>query len=47
MPSRPTIAIAEFSVSDRGAGPYGITAGPDGALRTALETGTIARLTVV
>lgn len=29
MPHRPTASITEFPVSDRAAGPYGITAGPE------------------
>ena len=46
MPSRPSVAIAEFSVSDREAGPYGITAGPDGALWfTMVHHGRIGRIT--
>ncbi|WP_040841865.1 hypothetical protein [Nocardia brevicatena] len=37
--------IRIFPLSDTGAGPYGITVGPDGALWTALETGAVARIT--
>ncbi|MEV6693678.1 hypothetical protein AB0M35_19630 [Micromonospora sp. NPDC051196] len=37
--------IQEYAVADPGAGPYGITLGPDGALWTALEIGTLARIT--
>lgn len=46
MPSRPPVAIAEFSVSGPEAGPYGITAGPDGALWfTMVHHGRIGRIT--
>lgn len=38
--------IREIPVADKGAGPYGITAGPDGALwLTFAHSGQIARLT--
>src|SRR3569833_2608242 len=40
-------SIREFSVADAKAGPYGITAGPEGALwLTLVHSGEIARLTV-
>jgi virginiamycin B lyase len=39
--------IREIPVADKGAGPYGITAGPDGALwLTFAHSGQIARLTI-
>lgn len=38
------MAVSEMSVADEGAGPHGITLGPDGALWAALETGGGARL---
>ncbi|GAA3502831.1 hypothetical protein GCM10019016_099400 [Streptomyces prasinosporus] len=40
-------ATREIRVADEGAGPYGITAGPDGALwLTLVHRGRIARLTL-
>lgn len=44
MPSSDAPAVGEIAVADKDAGPYGITAGPDGALWAALETGAVARL---
>ncbi|WP_425336428.1 virginiamycin B lyase family protein, partial [Streptomyces afghaniensis] len=39
--------VQEFAVADRDAGPYGITAGPDGALwLTFVHSGRIGRLTL-
>lgn len=45
---RPDVpASREISVADKGAGPYGIAAGPDGALwLTFAHSGRIARLTL-
>lgn len=41
------MAVSEMSIADEGAGPYGITAGPDGALwLTFAHSGRIARLTL-
>ncbi|MYR21015.1 virginiamycin B lyase, partial [Streptomyces sp. SID6137] len=46
MSRRPTPLVAEFPVSGREAGPYGITCGPDGALWfTLVHHGRIGRLT--
>jgi virginiamycin B lyase len=38
-------AIAEYDLPTPGSEPHGITLGPDGALWTALEIGTLARIT--
>ena len=47
MPPRATVSISEFHVSDGEAGPYGITAGADGAMWfTMVHHGRIGRLTL-
>ncbi|MEU6742120.1 hypothetical protein [Streptosporangium sandarakinum] len=38
------MTLEGYAAADRAAGPYAITAGPDGALWTTPETGTLARI---
>jgi streptogramin lyase len=47
MDDRSSAAIVGLlSVGPQGSGPYGLTAGPDGALWVALEAGSAARIDI-
>jgi hypothetical protein len=41
----PQISVEEHTVADHAAGPYALTTGPHGAVWTALEIGSLARIT--
>lgn len=46
MPSRPEVTLQEYVVAGPEAGPYALTAGPDGALWcTLVHQGRVARVT--